>query len=64
MEKKIIWWMNISECSYFKENSELAFAALELFVEHEKTCANAEKVLKTKIKKLIADYELEKAHKK
>lgn len=56
--------MNVAESSYFKEDPEMAFAALTLFSEYEKTCSEADKVLKTEIERLIKDYELKLARKK
>lgn len=53
MPTRIIWWMNNADSSYFKNDCELAYAALKLFSEYERTCENAKKTLKSEIKKLV-----------
>jgi hypothetical protein len=58
MPTRIIWWMNIADSSYFKDDSELTYAALKLFSEYERTCEKAKKTLKSEIKKLIREHEL------
>lgn len=58
MHDFIIWWLNPKESSYFKENPELTFAALKFYIEYEEKCVKAEKSLKTKVKKLINEFEL------